>query len=76
MAGFEQIAEEYPEEVDPYVHIIDVSIVNLRDPNRANRIFQHGIEALKTDEDKERLARAYRAIRTRLPTNGYSREPS
>ena len=66
MAGFEGIAAEHPNEVKPYIEMIDIAIVNLKDPERANRIFQRGFCVLKKDENKEVLARMYGAIRTRL----------
>lgn len=66
MAGFEKITEEYPDEVQPYVEMIDMAIVKLKDPERAHAIYQRGVSRLKKDEDKEALARMYGAIRTRL----------
>lgn len=66
IAGFEKIAEKYPDEIQPYIHMIDIAIVNLRDSERANRIYQRGISTLRRDEDKHVLARMYNAIRTRL----------
>ena len=66
IAGFEKIAEEYPEEVRPYIEMIDIAIVNLKDPERANKIYQRGISLLNNIEDKEALASMYRAIRSRL----------
>ncbi|MBU0714475.1 MAG: hypothetical protein KJ964_03835 [Verrucomicrobia bacterium] len=66
MAGFEKIAEEYPQEVQPYVEMIDIAVVNLHDPQRANAIFHRGVSILKKDEDRETLVRMYRAIQTRL----------
>jgi hypothetical protein len=66
MAGFEKIAQDFPDEVQPYIEMIDIAIVNLGDAGRANRIFQRGVSALKKDEDKEALASMYSAIRTRL----------
>ena len=69
MAGFEKIAAEYPGEVKPYIEMIDIAIVNLKDPERASRIFERGVSVLKKNEDKEVLARMYGAIRTRLNTN-------
>jgi len=66
MDGFEKIAEEHPQETQPYVEMIDIAIVNLHDPVRAKAIFHHGIDVLKKDEDRETLARMYRAIETRL----------
>ena len=64
--GFEQIAADYPDEVKPYIEMIGISIVNLKDPERANEIFKRGVSLLKKEEDKEALARMYSAIRTRL----------
>ncbi len=66
MAGFEKIAETYPDEVQPYIHMIDIAIVNLKDPDRANAIYRRGISSLRRDEAKGELARMYSAIRTRL----------
>jgi hypothetical protein len=66
MAGFERIAEDYPSEVRPYVEMMDMCIVNLKDPRRANAVYQRGVARLEKDEDKEALARMYSAIRTRL----------
>lgn len=66
MAGFEKIAEEYPDEVKPYVEMIDIAIRDLKDPDRANAIYRRGVSRLRKDEDKEVLARMHGAIRTRL----------
>ncbi len=66
IAGFEKIAQDYPDEVKPYIEMIDIAIVNLKDPERANAVYQRGILVLKKNEDKEVLARMYGAIRTRM----------
>ncbi len=66
IAGFERIAQDYPDEVKPYIEMIDIAIVNLKDPERANALYRRGILFLKKNEDKEVLARMYGAIRTRL----------
>lgn len=68
MAGFEKIAAEYPDEIRPYIEMIDIAIVELKDTERANAIYCRGIAVLKRGEDKEVLARMYRAIRSRLKT--------
>ncbi|MDD5678815.1 MAG: hypothetical protein PHW60_12635 [Kiritimatiellae bacterium] len=73
MAGFEEIAEEYPQETQPYVEMIDLAIVDFHDPERAKAVFHRGISILEKDEDRETLARMYGAIKTRLdsrPGNG------
>ena len=66
MAGFEKISEDYPNELQPFIEMIDISIVNLKDPERANAIYRRGVSVLKKREDKEALARMYSAIRSRL----------
>jgi hypothetical protein len=66
ISGFEQIAQEYPEETKPYIEMIDIAIRHLNDPERANAIYRHGIAGLKRDKDRENLAIMYSAIRTRL----------
>jgi hypothetical protein len=66
MAGFEKIAKDYPEEVQPYIEMIDIAILDLKDPERANRIYQNGIGILAKEKDKETLAIMYSAIRSRL----------
>lgn len=66
ISGFEEIAKEYPDEVKPYIEMIDIAIVNLQDPDRANEIYKLGISLLNNIEDKEALASMYRAIRSRL----------
>jgi hypothetical protein len=66
MAGFEKIIENYPDEVRPYIEMIDIAIRNLKDPERANQIYQRGMANLKKDEAKQVLVQMYSAIRTRL----------
>jgi hypothetical protein len=66
IAGFEKIAADHPDEAKPYIEMIDICIVHLKDPVRANEIYQRGMSLLKMDKDKEALATMYSAIRTRL----------
>lgn len=68
MAGFEDISEDHPTELKPYVEMIDIAIVNLQDPDRANEIYQRGIASIKSDDNRDALATMYSAIRTRLKT--------
>lgn len=66
MRGFEEIAAQYPAERQPYVEMIDIAIVHLRDPERARALFERGMAALQTDADRQALAVMYAAIRSRL----------
>ncbi|HQN80339.1 MAG TPA: hypothetical protein PLB64_04715 [Kiritimatiellia bacterium] len=66
LAEYEKIAADHPDEVRPYLEMIDVAIHDLRDADRANAIFQNGLARLKNADDKDRLAQAYAETRTRL----------
>ncbi len=66
MAGFQRIASEYPEEVKPYVEMIDIAVVDLRDKDMAAAIYRRGISVLKNDDDREALKRMYLGISSRL----------
>jgi len=66
IAGFEKIAEDYPNEVKPYIEMIDIAIRDLKDARRAGAIYHRGIAALKKEEDRANLTRMYGAIQSRL----------
>lgn len=66
IAGFERIAEEYPDEVKPYLEMIDISIRNLKDADRARDIFARGMSLLEKEEDRDVLEGMYVAIASRL----------
>ena len=62
MAEYERIAAQYPTETKPYLEMLAVAIDHLEDPEWANAIYQHGMETMESDEDKEVLTKGYRAI--------------
>jgi len=66
ITGFEKIAEDYPDETKPYIEMIDIAIRDLKDPERASRMYHHGLSVLKKDRDRAVLSTMYNAIRTRL----------
>ena len=66
-AGFERIAEEYPQEVNAYIAMIDIAIVDLRRPELARSVFDRAHVTLHVEEDRTALVRMYTAISSRLP---------
>jgi tetratricopeptide (TPR) repeat protein len=66
LAEYEKLAEAFPKEVRPYLEMIDIAIVDLKDPDQALAIYQRGIALLKNPEDQDMLARGYAATRTWL----------
>ena len=64
--GFEDIAREFPGDVKPYIEMIDMAVVNLRDGERARMIFYKGLAELEKEEDKDALKQMFEATMTRL----------
>jgi hypothetical protein len=64
--AYEGIAKNFPHEVKPYIQMIDIAIVDLKDPVRAASIYQRGITALTKEDDIKLLIKMYHAICSRL----------
>ena len=64
--GFRKIAHDYPGEVQAWIEMVDVAITGLHDGERARRIFEEGMTALKGPEQRQHLAKMYAAIKSRL----------
>ena len=63
---YEEIIEKHPERLKPYVKMIDIAIVHLKDWERATAIYQRGMAALPKQKDRETLTKLYKAMSTRL----------
>ncbi len=61
IADLEGIAKEFPNEVKPYLQMIEIAIVDLEDHERAKLIFYRAMAALENDEDKNILTQMFGA---------------
>ena len=66
MSGFEAIAEKYPKELKPWLEMIDIAAVHLKDLSRTQQIYGRAMVAMPKEEDREVLARCYRAATSRI----------
>ena len=66
LAEYEKIAAAHPDEVRPWLEMIDLAVHDLKDARRANAIFQMGIARLKKPADQDALAQVYAEVLTRL----------
>ena len=66
MKAYEQIVEEYPDELKPYIDMIEIAIGHYQDADRANQIFQRGIATLVNQDDRDTLSRMYKGMRSRI----------
>jgi hypothetical protein len=60
--GFQKLSEEHPQELKAYIEMIDIAIVDLKNPDLASSAYDRGMESLKKEEAKELLSKRYRAI--------------
>ena len=66
LAGYGKIAGLYPGEVRPYLAMMEIAIVDLKDPERGARIYEKGMSLLTKPEDQQALAAFYIAHCSRL----------
>lgn len=66
IAGYQQLAANYPEELQPHLAMIEIAAIDLKDPERARGFYQHGM-ALFTDPGcRDVLSRHFEAQLSRL----------
>lgn len=66
MAGLEDIAEKYPQETRAYITMIEIAIVDLKDPGRASHIYDRGMAVLRKEADRHALTQMYLGNCSRL----------
>ena len=66
IAGYEKIAAQYPGDVRPYLAMMEIAIVDLKDPERGSRFYDKGMSAITTPEGQESLSSFYLAHCSRL----------
>jgi len=59
ISGYEEIAADYPEEMRPYLEMMDIAIVELHDTERAEEIYQQARSIFTKPEDREILEKKY-----------------
>ena len=66
LAEYETILAAHPHEVRPHLAMVEIALVDLRDPALAHALYERGRERLKNAADREALARVYAETLTRL----------
>lgn len=67
LAEYERMTHEFPGEIKPYVEMIDIAVVSLKDGPLAESFFHKGMEAFeKREEARQTLKVRYGEIRSRL----------
>ena len=66
MAGYERLAEQYPQEVKPYIAMMEIAIVDLGNVERGTRIYEKGMSVITNPDDQAALSRFYIAHCSRV----------
>jgi hypothetical protein len=53
--GYEELARKYPDDLKPYIEMLHIAAVDLRDEARAKAIFDKALTVLTKEDDKTRL---------------------
>ena len=56
MQAYEELAADYPEELKPHLEMIEVALRELKDPGRAELIYQNALLLFEDEKDRELLA--------------------
>ncbi len=59
---YRKISDQYPEEIKPYLEMIDIAILHLKDRKRAERIYEKALVNLKDKPNIEMIKRSYEEI--------------
>ncbi len=62
MAKYREIAEKYPKEVKPWVQMVRLAHLELKDRTLADELYEEGIQTLKKEKAREELRRMHKAI--------------
>jgi hypothetical protein len=63
--GFQKIAEQHPQELRAYIEMIDIAIMDLKNPDLASSVHQSGLENLQEEDARETLSNRYKEICSR-----------
>lgn len=66
IAEFEHIAAQFPAEVRPYVAMMEITLLDLHDSERAGAIVKRGLATVRDDASRKHLLWKYRIAKAKL----------
>jgi len=66
IAGYKQLAVDYPEEIQPYLALIEIAAIDLKDPERARGFYRRGMTLFTDPGRRDVLSRHFEAQLSRL----------
>lgn len=59
----QELLQEHPQEIKAYVEMIDIAIVDMKNPDLASKIYHRGMDVLKKESARNTLAKYYKEKR-------------
>lgn len=59
---FQKLSQEHPQELRAYIEMIDIALVEMKNPDLASSVYQCGMEVLEKQEAREVLTRKYEEL--------------
>lgn len=66
IAGYQKIADEYPDESKPYIEIISILAFSLNDMNRATDVYKKGLAKLTSSKQRQALSTFFRHLKNKV----------
>ena len=63
--GYLQIAREYPRELKPHLEMLKIAMLDLKDKEQGDLVFQQAIAALDDKEARDALLKMYEALNSK-----------
>ena len=63
---YEKLVEEYPEEIEAWIEMMEVAAIDLRDAARADEILEQAVEECAEESERGRLKEARERMRDRV----------
>jgi len=62
LADYERMELEYPGDMEVYRNMLELLILEMKDPEKASEVFQRALRSLRKTEQREGLARIYQGM--------------
>jgi len=64
--SLQKLSQEFPQELKAYIEMIDIAIMDMKNPELASSVYHRGMETLKEEKAKDNLSRMYMEISTKI----------
>lgn len=71
--SYQKMSETYPQELKPYLGMMDIAVIDMKNMDLAESIHQHALLALKKEKDRDVLTKLYTTICSQHKSESHKR---